>query len=87
MLKNLFSIILMVGFIVSTISSTNAAITHREPLIGAQISILEGDDWRLCEDYFHALKELGYNTIILRVFHNRGDRFHNLIKIESRKKS
>ncbi len=54
-------------------------------MIGAQISVLEGDNWKTCEEYFKNLKKLGYNTIILRVFHNREDRFHNLVKKSTRK--
>ena len=63
-----------------------ARITQAEqrPLIGAQISLLEADNLRDCKTYFKNLKSLGYNTIILRVFHNPGDRFHGLIKESTR---
>ena len=62
----------------------NAATGQAEPLIGAQISVLEEENWRACEKYFNELKKTGYNCIILRVFHNRKDRFHNLVKEEDR---
>ncbi len=74
---------LIFGVLAITIPET--ALTQEKPLIGAQISILEGDNWDTCEKYFQGLKKLGYNTIILRVFHNRKDRFHNLVKESVRK--
>lgn len=55
------------------------------PLIGAQISVLTPNTAKGCETYFRNLKKLGYNTIILRVFHNRGDRFHGLVGATTRK--
>ncbi|MCK5540047.1 MAG: hypothetical protein KAI69_03885 [Deltaproteobacteria bacterium] len=74
--------------ILSTITPVcNAAVGDTKPLIGAQISILEGDNWRACDKYFQKLKELGYNTIILRVFHNRNDRFHKLVERAARKQT
>ncbi len=88
-LKNLFSVIL-IAMILSTCSHPlvdEAATTPPQSLIGAQISILEGTSWRVCEEYFYKLKKLGYNTIILRVFHNRGDRFHNLVTETNRKQT
>ena len=86
MLKNLLSFIL-IAVTIFIAPFSDAIIAHRKPLIGAQISVLEGDNWKTCEDYFHTLKKMGYNTIILRVFHNRGDRFHNLVKESGRKQS
>ncbi|MCK5679532.1 hypothetical protein KAI46_01820 [bacterium] len=62
---------------------TTDAYASWRPLIGAQISVLEGQKLKECEAYFRELKELGYNTIILRVFHNRGDRFHGLVENET----
>ena len=84
-LKNLLSIILIAVTISTGSLSLEAATRPPKTLIGAQISILEGGNWRACEEYFHRLRKLGYNTIILRVFHNRGDRFHNPIEAATRK--
>ncbi len=86
MLRNLISIIITIVFTLFTFTPCSDAMTEpRKPLIGAQISVLEGENWSICEDYFHTLKKLGYNTVILRVFHNHGDRFHNLVKKSARK--
>ncbi len=87
MLKNLLSIIITTLFILAFAPLSEAVTESRKPLIGAQISVLEGDNWETCEDYFKTLKELGYNTVILRVFHNHGDRFHNLVKKPARKQN
>ncbi|MEA1921046.1 MAG: family 10 glycosylhydrolase [Pseudomonadota bacterium] len=65
----------------------NAAVGRAEPLIGAQISVLEEENWRACEKYFYELRKKGYNSIILRVFHNRKDRFHSLVKEADRKQN
>ncbi|MBN2809976.1 MAG: family 10 glycosylhydrolase [Deltaproteobacteria bacterium] len=69
--------LLVLGSLLNTLPGTIEA--RQTPLIGAQISVLEDDNWQTCEAYFRELKNLGYNTIILRVFHNHGDRFHNLV--------
>ncbi len=87
MLKILPSIIISTLLILAFAPFSDAVTEFRKPLIGAQISVLEGDHWRACENYFHTLKKLGYNTIILRVFHNYGDRFHNLVKKTARKQN
>ncbi|MBN2232935.1 MAG: hypothetical protein JW781_08985 [Deltaproteobacteria bacterium] len=51
---------------------------HRPPLIGAQISHLEEVTERERRRFFADLRASGFNTIIVRVFHNRNDRFHRL---------
>ncbi len=82
--RSTFFLILITAIILAITPFSEAELAQAKPLIGAQISVLEGDNWGTCENYFHALKELGYNTIILRVFHNHGDRFHNLVKKSTR---
>ncbi len=86
-LKNLLSIILIAVTASTAPLSLEAATRPHKPLIGAQISVLEGVNWRTCNEYFHKLKKLGCNTIILRVFHNRDDRFHNLVEETTRKQT
>ncbi|MEA3334095.1 MAG: poly-beta-1,6-N-acetyl-D-glucosamine N-deacetylase PgaB [Pseudomonadota bacterium] len=87
MLKNLLSLILTLAMIFTIASFSDAAPKHVKPLIGAQISVLEEENWKNCEEYFYKLRDMGYNTIILRVFHNRKDRFHNLVKKLNRKQN
>ncbi len=83
-MKKLFFLTLL--FIISSLLSTSRIVqAEQHPLIGAQISVLETGNLDSCEAYFKELKKLGYNAIILRVFHNRGDRFHELIKKSTRK--
>ncbi len=86
MLK-ILTLILTTTFIFALASFSEAAPGQAKPLIGAQISVLEEESWKACEKYFCELKERGYNTIILRVFHNRKDRFHNLVKEAGRKQN
>jgi len=61
---------------IAALFSPNRAYSNPPPLTGAQISVLEATDLKSCAAYFKQLQGLGYNTIILRVFHNQGDRFH-----------
>lgn len=72
--------VLTLTIFLSIATVSDAAPGQAKPMIGAQISVLKGANWKSCERYFYELKEMGYNTIILRVFHNRKDRFHNLVK-------
>lgn len=44
----------------------------------AQISILWENSWEEVRQTFRALRRQGINTVILRVFHNKGDRPHAL---------
>jgi len=46
------------------------------PLIGAQISYLEPATPAARQAMFVRLRQSGFNTVIFRVFHNRGDRYH-----------
>ncbi len=86
MLKKLLSMILkIILFSVISLPCPDTVSALQKPMIGAQISVLEGDNWLACEEYFLELKKLGYNTIILRVFHNHGDRFHGMVKDSHRK--
>ncbi|MCD6292308.1 MAG: family 10 glycosylhydrolase [Deltaproteobacteria bacterium] len=83
-IRNFFGTILTAVILLTFTPVCNAADGQTKPLIGAQISVLEGKNWKTCENYFYQLKKLGYNTVILRVFHNRKDRFHNLVKKSAR---
>ena len=85
--KNFIYMILASAIILATASLSEATLGQAKPLVGAQISVLEGKNWKVCEKYFYELKEMGYNTIILRVFHNRKDRFHNPVKESTRKQN
>lgn len=50
-----------------------------QPIIrAAQISILRETSWEEVRQSFRALHRQGINTVILRVFHNAGDRKHAL---------
>ena len=73
-------------FIIAALFSPNRAYSNPPPLIGAQISVLEAADTKGCAIYFNQLRKLGYNTIILRVFHNRGDRFHGPVAEAARQR-
>ncbi|MBN2706201.1 MAG: hypothetical protein JXR89_07165 [Deltaproteobacteria bacterium] len=57
---------------------------RQEKLIAAQISVIRETSWPAFQGYLEELKACGYNTIILRVFHNRGDRYHGPIGAEAR---
>ncbi len=48
-----------------------------EALVAAQIFVLPDTDY---DSYFSKIQEMGYNTVILRVFQNPGDRYHFLLK-------
>ncbi len=83
-MKNIF----FLSLILILVSLLPARVIQAElypPLIGAQISVLTPDSPAACAAYFRSLKKLGYNTIIFRVFHNRGDRFHGLVDETTRK--
>ena len=80
-----FFLILLTAIILTITFFSETALAQTKPLIGAQISVLEGENWKIYENYFKELKKLGYNTIILRVFHNHGDRFHSLVKESTRR--
>ncbi len=54
-------------------------LTRRVPLRAAQVAVFNGQSWSDVEREFDALKASGVNTVILRVFHNRGDRFYSFI--------
>ncbi len=85
--RKIFCRTLYILFVTISLFALNANPTRAElkPLIGAQISVLEANNIQGCENYFKNLKNLGYNCIILRVFHNRGDRFHHLAQKSGRK--
>ena len=53
------------------------------PIIGAQISVLTTQDRRERRHFFAQLRSSGFNTIIVRVFQNRSDRFHHFKKVSS----
>jgi len=62
----------------------SGAAPRKEKLIAAQISVISETSWPAFQGYLEELKACGYNTIILRVFHNRGDRYHGPIGHEAR---
>lgn len=47
-------------------------------LRAVQVNVLEFKELSQLVQWFQTLKKAGFNTIILRVFHNPGDRFHQL---------
>jgi hypothetical protein len=47
-----------------------------EPLRGVQVLLFESEDLEGLIDEMAAIKDIGCNTVIVRVFHNRGDRFY-----------
>ena len=76
---------LIISLITLSLMAVNVTRAEQHPLIGAQISVLAADNLQDCENYFKSLKSLGYNTVIFRAFHNRGDRFHQLAAKSGRK--
>ncbi|MFQ5329919.1 MAG: poly-beta-1,6-N-acetyl-D-glucosamine N-deacetylase PgaB [Thermodesulfobacteriota bacterium] len=50
------------------------------PLRAAQVAVFNGQSWSDVEREFDALKRAGVNTVILRVFQNRGDRFYSFVE-------
>jgi type II secretory pathway component GspD/PulD (secretin) len=47
-----------------------------DQVIGAQISVLEQQTPAELRSFFARLRNSGFNTVVLRVFHNRYDRYH-----------
>ena len=47
-----------------------------EPLRGVQVLLFESEDLEGLIDEMATIKSIGCNTVIVRVFHNRGDRFY-----------
>ncbi|MBN1883793.1 MAG: hypothetical protein JW885_16645 [Deltaproteobacteria bacterium] len=48
----------------------------REPIRGVQVLLFESKSLEGLIDEMAAVKDLGCNTVIVRVFHNKGDRFY-----------
>ena len=57
-----------------------------EPIIAAQILILEGENIAEIADILDNIKAAGFNTVIVRVFQNHHDRYHRIVQIEDEKK-
>ena len=55
-------------------------------IIAAQISYLDLKNLVQVDKFFYKLKKSNINTIIFRVFHNPGDRYHALLSLENSKK-
>ncbi|MBI3399462.1 MAG: family 10 glycosylhydrolase [Deltaproteobacteria bacterium] len=49
-----------------------------------QVAIFEGKDYKEVDSELNRLKAAGIDTIILRVFHNKGDRFYPFINISGK---
>lgn len=63
-----------------------ASISHarpQAPIIGAQISILKPQTREERRYLFAQLRTSGFNTIIVRVFHNSSDRYHYIGKLST----
>ncbi len=61
-------------------AASNAA---QKPLIGAQISLLKPQTREERRYLFAQLRTSGFNTIIVRVFQNHGDRYHHFNNLNS----
>ena len=58
----------------------SASLHQEERAIRAvQVALFEGKDYKEVDSEIDALKAAGIDTIILRVFHNKGDRFYPFI--------
>jgi len=53
-------------------------------ILGVQIPLIESKNLIEFEKKLSLLKRLGFNTVIIRVFHNQGDRVHRLVKSKNR---
>lgn len=53
-----------------------------QPMIAAQVHRLAGSSWSEIAAELDRLKQSGFNTLIFRVFQNRGDRFHQFAGFE-----
>ena len=62
------------------------ALLHKreEAIRAVQIALFEGKDYKEVDNEIGRLKASGIDTIILRVFHNKDDRFYPFIKPRSR---
>jgi hypothetical protein len=47
-------------------------------IIAAQVHVLPGTSWDETEQFIDELADAGFNAIIIRVFHNRHDRYHEI---------
>lgn len=56
------------------------SIRPKERFVALQIHNFSSKDYKEVERELEEIKKRGYNTIILRVFHNRGDSFYPFIK-------
>lgn len=54
------------------------------PMRAVQVALFEGRDYGEVEHELDALKVAGVDTIILRVFHNKDDRFYPFVKPKNR---
>ncbi len=49
-----------------------------EPLVAVQVMFFEGRSYKEIDAELKRLKDAGINTVIARVFHNKGDRFYKV---------
>jgi len=54
------------------------------PMRAVQVALFEGKDYKEVDDEIDRLKAAGVDTIVLRVFHNKGDRFYPFINISGK---
>ncbi len=54
------------------------------PMRAVQVALFESKDYQGVDDELNKLKAAGIDTIILRVFHNKGDRFYPFINISGK---
>jgi biofilm PGA synthesis lipoprotein PgaB len=54
-------------------------ISEWETLRAVQVSVFEGKNYKEVAEEFDALKVSGVNAVIVRVFHNKGDRFYRFV--------
>jgi len=70
----------MVSPVIKTTPLPVERLTRIAPLRAAQVAVFNGQSWSDVEREFDALKTSGVNTVILRVFQNRGDRFYSFVE-------
>jgi len=76
-----FRLIFLFVFLFNVFSlSSSDSLEHKSPtsLKAVQVSVLEVRSFAELDQWLTELKRAGVNTIILRVFHNPGDRVHQL---------
>ena len=78
--KKLLFVLLLFALIPSAYSSKAVPATERKSIVGVQIPLIEAKTLKEFDREISFLKELGFNTIIVRVFQNNGDRTHRIAR-------